>query len=70
MSVNTLKFNNINLNKKEFHKSKHPVELSSVSVDQIVIYLTDLGIAKKDLSTLLLTKKAKSLNYYVLSYLK
>ena len=37
MCGNTLKFNNIRLNKKEFHKSKHPIELSSVSVDQIVV---------------------------------
>ena len=38
MSGNTLKFNNISLNKKEFHKSKHPIELGLVIVDQIVIY--------------------------------
>ena len=31
----TLKFNNIRLNKKEFHKSKEPIELISVIVDQI-----------------------------------
>ena len=33
----TLKFNNIRLNKKEFHKSKEPIELMSVIIDQIVI---------------------------------
>ena len=32
MSENTLKFNNIRLNKKEFRKSKHPNELNSVIV--------------------------------------
>ena len=37
MSGNTLKFNNVRRNEKELHKSKHPIELSSVSVDQIVI---------------------------------
>ena len=40
MSEKTLKFNNIRLNKKEFHKSKEPVDLMSVvnvNVDQIVI---------------------------------
>ena len=37
MSENTPKFNNIRLNKKEFHKSRHPIELSSVTVDQIVV---------------------------------
>ena len=35
MSEKTLKFNNIRLNKKEFHKSKEPIDL--VNIDQIVI---------------------------------
>ena len=37
MSGKTLKFNNIRLNKKEFHKSKEPIDLMSVNVDQIVV---------------------------------
>ena len=37
MSEKTLQFNNIILNKKEFHKSKEPIDLLSVNVDQIVI---------------------------------
>ena len=37
MSEKTLKCNNIRLNKKEFHKSKQPIDLKSVNVDQIVI---------------------------------
>ena len=37
MSEKTLKFNNIKLNKKEFHKSKQPIDLKSVNVDQIVV---------------------------------
>ena len=37
MSEKTLKFNNIRLNKKEFHKSKQPVDLMSVNVDQILV---------------------------------
>ena len=37
MSEKTLKFNNIRLNKKEFHKSKEPIELMSVIVNQIVV---------------------------------
>ena len=37
MSGNTLKFNNIRLNKKEFHKSKQAIDLSLVTVDQIVV---------------------------------
>ena len=37
MSEKTLKFNNIRVNKKEFHKSKQPVDLMLVNVDQIVV---------------------------------
>ena len=36
MSEKTLKFNNIRVNKKEFHKSKQPIDLMSVNVNQIV----------------------------------
>ena len=32
-----LKFNNIRVNKKEFHMSKEPIDLMSVNVDQIVV---------------------------------
>ena len=37
MSEKTLKFGNIRLNNREFHKSKQPVDLKSVNVDQIVV---------------------------------
>ena len=37
MSEKTLKFDNIRVNKKEFHKSKQPIDLMSVNVDQIVL---------------------------------
>ena len=37
MSEKTLKFNNIRLNKKEFHKSKTPIDLMLVNVDQIFV---------------------------------
>ena len=37
MSEKTLKFDNIRLNKKEFHKSKEPVDLMTVNIDQIVV---------------------------------
>ena len=37
MSEKTLKFNNVRVNKKEFHKSKEPVDLMSVNVDQMVV---------------------------------
>ena len=37
MSEKILKFNNIRVNKKEFHKSKQPIDLDLVTVDQIVV---------------------------------
>ena len=37
ISEKTLKFNNIRLNKKEFHESKEPIDLLPVNIDQIVI---------------------------------
>ena len=37
MSEKTLKFSNIRVNKKKFHKSKQPIDLMSVNIDQIVI---------------------------------
>ena len=37
MSEKTLKFDSIRLNKREFHKSKQPIDLKSVNVDQIKV---------------------------------
>ena len=37
MSKKTLKFDNVRVNKKEFHKSKQPVDLVLVNVDPIVV---------------------------------
>ena len=37
MSEKTLKFVNIRVKKKEFNKSKQPIDLMSVNLDQIVI---------------------------------
>ena len=37
MSEKTIKFNKIRVNKKEFHKSKQPIDLMSVNVDQIAV---------------------------------
>ena len=37
MSKKTLKFGNIRVSKREFHKSKQPVNLDLVNVDQIVV---------------------------------
>ena len=37
MSEKTLKFNNIWVNKKEFHKYKQPIDLMSVNANEIVV---------------------------------
>ena len=37
MSEQTLKFNNVRVNKKEFHKSKEPIDLMPVNVDRVVV---------------------------------
>ena len=37
MSEKTLKFNNIEINKNEFHKCKQPIDLSLVDTNKIVI---------------------------------
>ena len=37
MSEKTLKFDNVRINKKEFHKSKQPIDLNLVSANQIVV---------------------------------
>ena len=37
MTQKTLKFNNITVNKKEFHMSEEPIDLMSVNIDQIVV---------------------------------
>ena len=66
MSEKTLTFNNIRLNKKEFHKSKQPIGLMSVNVDQTVVS-DNLSIVTKALSILLVAKKVKLLNRYALS---
>ena len=68
MSEKTLKFDNIRLNKKEFHKSKQSIDLKSVNVDEIVV--SDKFKLTKALNILLVTKKVKLLNRYVLFYLK
>ena len=57
MSEKTLKFDNIILNNKTFHRSKEPIYLLSVDLDQIVVsyYLISLNIMTKALSILLVT---------------
>ena len=65
MSEKTLKFDNIRLDKKEFHKSKQTTNLDLANVD-----LTNLNIVMIVLNILLVTEKVKLLNRCVLSYLK
>ena len=60
MSEETLKSDNIRVNKKEFHKTKQPINLD----------LVNLRIAMMVLNILLVTKKVRLLNRYALSYLK
>ena len=67
MSEKTLKFENIRVNKNKFHKSKQPVDLASVNVDQMVI---SGKFKHKYLSILLVIKKVKLLNRCVLFYRK
>ena len=69
MTEKTLKFENIRVNKKELHKSMQPINLDLVNVDQIVV--SDKFKHNNDvLSILLVAKKVKLLNGYVLSYHK
>ena len=37
MSEKTLKFDNVRVNKKEFHKSKQPIDLNLVNPDPIIV---------------------------------
>ena len=60
MSEETLKSDNIRVNKKEFHKTKQPINLD----------LVNLRIAMMVLNILLVKKKVRLLNRYALSYLK
>ena len=69
MSEKTLKFGNIRLNRKGFHKYKQPIELMSVNVDQIGIS-DKFKHSDEVFKYLLATKKVKLLNRYVLFYLK
>ena len=71
LSEKTLKFGNVRVDKKEFHKSKQPISnnLDLVNYDQIVV-LTNLSIMMIVVNILLVTKKTKLLNRYALSYLK
>ena len=69
MSEKTLKFDNIEINKKELHQSKQSIDLSLVDTNKIVISdkfkHSDDGF-KYLINILLVTKKMILLNRYVL----
>ena len=69
MSKKKLNYDNIRVNKKEFHKSKQPTDLNLVNVDQIVVP-DKFKHSDDGFKHFIGTKKAKLLNLYVLSYLK
>ena len=69
MNGKTLKFNNIGVNKKEFHMSKEPIDLMSLNVDQIVMS-DKFKHNNEGFKYFLVTKKVKLLNHYVLFYPK
>ena len=69
MSEKTLKFNTIILNKKKSHRSKEPIDLLSVDLDQIVVsykFKQNCEGFKYFIGYL----KVKLLNRYALLYLK
>ena len=69
MTEQTLKFDNIRVNKNEFHKSKQPIDLMSVNVDQIVVS-DKFKHNKEGFKYFIGYQKTKLLNHYVLFYLK
>ena len=69
MGEKTLKFDNIRVNKKEFHKSKQPISLDLINIDQIVVS-DKFNIVMLVSSILLVAKRVRLLNRYILSYLK
>ena len=69
MTEQTLKFDNIRVNKNKFHKSKQPIDLMSVNVDQIVVS-DKFKHNKEGFKYFIGYQKMKLLNHYVLFYLK
>ena len=69
MSEKILKFNNIRINKKEFHKSKEPIDLMSVNVDEIVVS-DKFKHSDEGFKYFIGYQEVKLLNCYVLFYLK
>ena len=73
MCEKALKFDNVRVNKKESHKSKQPINLDLVNVDQIVI--SDKFKHSDDEFKYFISYKEGEINnlynnLYVLSYLR
>ena len=69
MSAKTLKFDNLRVNKKEFHRSKQAINLDLINVNQIVVS-DKFKHSNGEFKYLLVTKKVRLLNNYVLFCLK
>ena len=69
MNEKTLKFENIRINKKEFHKSKQPEDLASVNVGEIVIS-SKFKYSDENFRYFIGYKKMKLLDHCVLFYHK
>ena len=65
MSEKTLKFNNIRINKKEFHKSKQTINLDLINVDQIVVS-DKFKYSDEGFKYFIGYQEDELLNYYVL----
>ena len=69
MSEKTLKFTNIKVSKKEFHKSKKAINLNSAAANKIVVS-DKCRHSEEGLSILFVIKKMKLSDHYVLYSLK
>ena len=65
MSEKTLRFNDVEVNKKKFHASKQPITLNSVLINKIVV-----SDKFEHSDILFVTKKTILLDLYVLYCLK
>ena len=68
MSEKSLKFGNIRVNEKGFHKSKQAIDLDSINADHIAVSVK-FKHSDDGFNISLVIKKVKLLNRYVLSYL-
>ena len=69
MVEKTLKFNNIKVNKKEFHKSKQAIELDSVDTGKVAVS-DKFRHSEEGFKYFIGYQKMKLLNHYVLYYHK